>query len=388
MKKFIIIGLGALLLVGAIFFVIQSGKKGATASEISSAPVTVAAKNGVVSIDVDGIALVEPYAQVTLRSSVSSVVQFVAPYGSTVRSGDPVVILADTQARNDVQQAEVALAQSEVDYQKALLASDRAAEDQTAKKALLDARAISVDEYTAAEVAAKNAVLALKAAELQVRKSKLSLDAARNNVADLRIKAPFDGTVLKTYVSAGDLVAPNTAVVLFGDVSRVRLSAEVDEYDIGKIQTGQRVSISGESIGTEPIVSTVEAISPMAEVVNNISIFKVTAVVDNTENRLRPGMSSDFSIRIASDKGMVVPSKSVSTVRGRSYIDVLENGEIVKKRVVAGADDGINTAILEGLEEGALVVVQGAAPAATVPAAATAEKSVLPITVPGTGGTK
>ena len=110
--------------------------------------------------------------------------------------------------------------------------------------------------------------------------------------------------------------------------------------------------------------------------------------MQNEEGLLRPGMSADFSILIKSDKGLVVPSKTVSTVRGRSYLDVLENGEAVKKRVEIGANDGLNLVVLSGIEEGELVIIPGAVPVSVnvAPAASpTAEKSVLPITIPGSG---
>ncbi len=387
MRK-IIIGAAALLAVAGAVWYFMARSRPAAEVAVATGPVTVSAKTGVVIIDVDGIAVVEPLSQVTLRSPAVSVLRSVAPAGSRVSAGGVVAALDDAQSRNDLGQAEFGLSQAEVDYRRAKLAAERAEKDRGDQKVLLDAKALSPGDYTLAEEAALNAQLALEAADLKVRQATLSLDRARRDLAALRVKAPFDGTVLKTYVAAGDLVAPNSAIALFGDLSRVRLNAEVDEYDIGKVAAGMNVAISGESIGAEPLAATVDAISPMAEVVNNISIFQVSAVVDNSAGRLLPGMSADFSIRIASDKGLVVPSKCVATVRSRSYVDVLENGETVKKRVSKGADDGANTVILEGLEEGAAVIVPGAVPAQAAAAAATGEKSVLPITVPGSGGTK
>ncbi len=388
MKK-ILIAVFAVAAVAAVVLFLVMKNKPETAAPEAAGPVTVLAKNGVVTIDVDGISVVEPVSVVTLRSPSSSVVRSVSAAGTRLSAGEPVLVLDDTQSRNDLGQAEFALSQAEIDYKKAELALQRSEKDRQDKKTLLDGKAISSGEYTLAEESAFNARLALDSAEVKVRQARLVLDKTRSDLASLRIKAPFDGTVLKLYVGAGDLVSPNTATALFGDVSRVRLSAEVDEYDIGRITVGQSVSISGESIGADPLFSKVESVSPMAEVVNNISIFQVTALAENAEGRLRPGMSADFSIRIASDKGLVVPSKCVSTVRGRSYADVLENGEIVKKRIVTGADDGINVVVLEGLVEDAAVVVPGAVRSAAVPAAAASgEKSVLPITVPGSGGTK
>jgi RND family efflux transporter MFP subunit len=390
MKKLLIAIIILAAAGGAAWFYLSPDKaKTAAAAAAAAGPVTVEARKGTVSVVVEGAAIVEPYRQVTLRSPASSVLTGVARSGEKFDQGGIVASLDDAVLRNALGQAEILLAQAEVDAQRAKLAAERAAKDVRDKKTLLDNRALSPDQYAAAEEAVRNADLALEAANLKVKQTRLSVDRSRRDLTETRIRAPFAGTVLKTYVSAGDLVSANAQVALFGDISRLRLIAEVDEFDIGKISIGQTVTIGGDSVGPDPIRSKVENISPMAEIVNNISIFEVSAIVNNTEGKLRPGMSADFSILIKSDKGIVVPAKSVSTVRGRSYIEVIENGETVKKRVEIGADDGINIVILEGLDEGAAVVIPGAVPVSAAPQpAASGEKSVLPITIPGAGGSK
>ena len=388
MKKLFIVIL-IIAAAGGVAWFSLSKDKSETAAVASAGPVTVEAKKGSVSVVVEGAAIVEPYQQVTLRSPASSMLTRVARGGESFDRNGIVASLDDTVLRNTLAQAELLLAQAEVDARRAKLASERAAKDVRDKKTLLDNRALSPDQYAVAEEAARNADLALEAAELKVKQSRLSVDRARKELKETMIRAPFPGTVLKTFVAPGDLVSANAPIALFGDISRLRLIAEVDEFDIGKISLGQIVTIGGDSVGPEPIRSKVESISPMAEIVNNISIFEVSALVNNTEGKLRPGMSADFSILIKSDKGLVVPAKSISTVRGRSYINVLENGEIVKKRVEIGANDGINIVVLEGIEEGAQVVVPGAVPAsAAAQPAASGEKSVLPITIPGAGGSR
>lgn len=388
MKKLFIVIL-IIAAAGGVAWFSLSKDKSETAAVASAGPVTVEAKKGSVSVVVEGAAIVEPYQQVTLRSPASSMLTRVARGGESFDRNGIVASLDDTVLRNTLAQAELLLAQAEVDARRAKLASERAAKDVRDKKTLLDNRALSPDQYAVAEEAARNADLALEAAELKVKQSRLSVDRARKELTETMIRAPFPGTVLKTFVAPGDLVSANAPLALFGDISRLRLIAEVDEFDIGKISLGQIVTIGGDSVGPEPIRSKVESISPMAEIVNNISIFEVSALVNNTEGKLRPGMSADFSILIKSDKGLVVPAKSISTVRGRSYINVLENGEIVKKRVEIGANDGINIVVLEGIEEGAQVVVPGAVPAsAAAQPAASGEKSVLPITIPGAGGSR
>ncbi len=392
MKK-IVIALVIIAVVGTAAYFAFFSKKPETLAAVATGPVTVEAKNGTISVVVEGAAVVEAYQQITLRTSGSAVLLTVKKSGQQVAKDGIVATLDDSVSRNNLSQAELNLSQAELDVSKSKLALQRSRKDAADTKILVENKAASQDKLLLAEEALRNAEIALETAEIKVQMAKLALDKAKREVQDAVVRAPFAGTVLKSFAEEGDLLSGNSPIALFGDVSRLRLSAEVDEFDIGKITIGRPVTISGDAVGEESIRSVVESISPIAEIVNNISIFTVSAVIGNEEGKLRPGMSADFSILISSDKGLVVPSKSVSSVRGRSYLEVMENGEVVKKRVETGADDGINLVVLSGIEEGAQVVVPGAipvaAPATPAPAAgSTTEKSVLPITIPGSGGTK
>jgi HlyD family secretion protein len=60
-----------------------------------------------------------------------------------------------------------------------------------------------------------------------------------------RIRAPIAGTVLQISAKVGELVAasPEQPLVVMGDMSILRVRAEVDEQDVGKIKMGQRVFV-------------------------------------------------------------------------------------------------------------------------------------------------
>jgi len=389
MKKILLALLIIAVLGTTVWVIAQSNKVKPVAEE--AGPQTSIAKKGSVSVAVEGAAIVEAYQQVTLRSSGAALLTSILRSGQRVNQNGVVARLDDSLSRSNRTQAELALSQAELEAQKAKLAAERSRKDAADTKALLESRAASPEKLVLAEENVKNAEIAYDTAAIKVRMAQLVLEKASREVQDAVVKAPFTGTVLRTYTEAGDLLSPNAQIALFGDLSRLRLSAEVDEFDIGKIAIGQQVTISGDSIGEDAIRSTVESISPIAQIVNNISIFTVSAVVANEDGKLRPGMSADFSILIKSDKGLVVPAKSVSTVRGRSYIEVLVNGVVEKKRIEIGANDGINLVVLSGIDEGNEVIIPGAAPvgvSSTPAASATTAKSVLPITIPGSGGSK
>ena len=129
----------------------------------------------------------------------------------------------------------------------------------------------------------------------------MTLESARREQQAALVRAPFSGVVLSTELNPGDLISKGGVLLELADVARVRLRAEVDEFDIPKVEPGQAVSVTSEALGDTTLRSKVERISPAAEVVNNISIFTVSTVLTNEDGRLMPGMSADLSILISSD---------------------------------------------------------------------------------------
>ena len=79
-----------------------------------------------------------------------------------------------------------------------------------------------------------------------------------------RIRAPVDGTVLKINVRAGEVVTPSPAqsVVLFGDVSSLRVRAEVDERDVANVTIGQKVTIRSDAFEGQDFSGTVSEVFP------------------------------------------------------------------------------------------------------------------------------
>jgi len=183
------------------------------------------------------------------------------------------------------------------------------------------------------------------------------------------------------------VVSANSQVAVLADVSRLLFRAEVDEYDIGKLRPNMPATVSVPALGNQEFRARVEVISPIAEIVSNISIFKVSVYVDNSEGLLRPGMSADLTFTVSNDRGLVVPLKAVTEVRGRAYVDVYsEDAEAETRRVETGASDGRNIIIREGLSAGEKVIVPGVPVISTTAAKTSSGTSIIPISVPGTGG--
>ncbi|MDA3940545.1 MAG: efflux RND transporter periplasmic adaptor subunit [Spirochaetia bacterium] len=347
---------------------------------------TIEAVPGSVSIKVEGPSIIEPYQTRTIRSFLDGIITMTVAEGDPVEEGEILISLDGSDMRIAVEQAKINLSKAELNRNRnrtTLKNEEKSLQDTTQ---LFNSGAVSGDQVNKAKLAVDTALFNLNSSNLDVSQAALILDIARKNLDNIHIKAPYSGIVLSTSVIPGDMISQGTALLLFVDLSKVRLKAEVDEFDIGKVQKGQKVTITSDSLGDEKLGSKVERVSPGAEVINNISIFTVSTVLNNEEGKLKPGMSADLSILISADKGLLVPSKAVTSIRTRSYVKVYTGEEVETRKVTVGADDGRNIVVLEGLNEGDLVIIPSV-PGFQLPTTSSSSSgtSVIPVQIPGSG---
>ncbi len=79
-------------------------------------------------------------------------------------------------------------------------------------------------------------------------------------IAKRRIVAPIDGVVIVRHVDAGESIDARAAIVTIADLARVRVEAEVDEYDAGRLVIGSAVGVTAEGFDGRRWRGTVEEI--------------------------------------------------------------------------------------------------------------------------------
>lgn len=149
--------------------------------------------------------------------------------------------------------------------------------------------------------APSSAESAVSAARTEVRMAEALLDKTR-------IRAPQSGTVLQVNAKTGEIVAPSpeAPLVVMGDMSSIRVKAEVDEGDISKITTGQKVFVRSLSFPGKEFEGTVASLAPTLaqprigprgpKRPNDVEVREVTIDLDSA-SPLLPGMRVDAFFR-------------------------------------------------------------------------------------------
>jgi HlyD family secretion protein len=138
-----------------------------------------------------------------------------------------------------------------------------------------------------------------------------ALQAARSDVAvaealleKTRIRAPVAGNVLQLPAKAGEMVSPSPeqSLVVLGDMSVVRLKAEVDEIDVSKIKTGGKVTVKSNAYPGKEFEGTVAELAPTltspqfslrgARRPTDVEVLEVTVDLEGNPPLL-PGMRAD-----------------------------------------------------------------------------------------------
>lgn len=358
-----------------------------TASVAEAAP-TVPVVVGTVNVSVEAVSVAEPAATASLRNKSAGYIRFIAAEGTRVKFGEAVVVFDDADFVKARDQAELTSRQAGVALERSRATEAKARTDLGTRQALFQDKAATQEQVDAAKEALLAAQFGTRTAELTYEQAHLSIEQAKRDWAEATLRASIAGTMSRPALAAGDFAPTNSALGAILDTTKILFRAEVDEYDIGKLREGLAATVKVPALGDAVFRAKIDAISPAADVINSISVFRVSIVVDNTDGKLRPGMSADITILVSNEKGLLVPLKAVTTVRSRSYVDVSVPGGVVdSRRVSLGSNDGRNVVVTEGLEAGEAVLLPGAPmPVKVVPAAPPTGTSILPITVPGSGG--
>lgn len=143
---------------------------------------------------------------------------------------------------------------------------------------------------------------------------------------DCTVEAPFSGVISAVNIEAGDTYN-GSAIVTLDDISSFEVTAQIDEYDIGKIEKGQKVIIKTNATGDEELEGTVKIVSPKASGSGSEVTYTVIISVDTPNEMLRMDMTAKLSIILESKENVLtVPYEAVQEdANGNYYVEVVDS---------------------------------------------------------------
>ncbi len=264
---------------------------------------TVRVDRGNVTMTVAATGAISAVTTVQVGSQVSGIIaKLYADFNSRVKKGQLLAELDPTPFEQTIAQRRADLEKAQVDAGNAKVAFGR-------QQKLQQQGLASQADYDNAKAAADAAVA-------QVDLARAALAQAETNLTYSKIVSPIDGVVVNRAYDVGQTVAASfqapTLFTIAQDLTKMQVQADVDESDIGRVKIGEPVHFTVDAYPDRVFQAKVSQIRLNATVNQNVVTYPVIVAVDNPDEKLRPSMTANITIDVATDKDVLrVPNAAL-----------------------------------------------------------------------------
>jgi membrane fusion protein (multidrug efflux system) len=186
----------------------------------------------------------------------------------------------------------------------------------------------------------------------QVREQEARVTAQQKRIADLSLKSPIDGVVLRRDGEVGEIAGTSTNQELLwvGRPKPLQVVADINEDDIGKVTAGQKVLLRHEGNFDRPLTASVARVTPKGD--PETKTFRAYLRLPD-ETPLMIGMSVEANIitRETAD-AILVPAEAVADDR----IQLVSDGRVTTRKVQIGIRGAQAIEVRQGIAAGDIVV--------------------------------
>lgn len=266
---------------------------------------------------VEAIGTLSPIRTVEVGAEISGrVEQVLVEPNQRVKKGDVLAVLDTTQLRLTQSQASANMQMSMSAVQTAQASLKEIEQRVTRARALMERELVSAQELETLEATLLRANAELQSARSRVRVTEAEREHAKTNLTKANILSPIDGIVLTRLVEPGQTVAAAfQAPVLFKiaeNLEQLELKVDVDESDVGQVREGQAAIFRVDAFPLAQFSAVIRRVNLGSKVVQNVVMYEAVLAVNNTDGRLRPGMTATATITTSSREGVLcVPNAAL-----------------------------------------------------------------------------
>ena len=363
---------------------------------------------GEISESITATGTIEPVTEAEVGTQVSGIIDKIyADYNSVVTKGQLIAEMDRVTLQSEVasQRAAYNGAKAEYEYQR---------KNYERNRGLHEKQLISDTDY-------EQSVYNYEKAKSSYESSQASLAKAERNLSYATITSPIDGVVINRAVEEGQTVASGfetpTLFTIAADLTQMQVVADVDEADIGGVKDGQRVTFSVDAYPNDTFEGVVTQIrlgedsstsSGSSGTSGTVVTYEVVISAPNPDLKLKPRLTANVTIytldrknvlsvparalRFTPEKPLIGENDIVKDCESEHKLWTREGNTFIAHPVTVGISNGVNTEIVNGIDEGATVVTEatigrmpGEGPTADMPQEPSGEKSPF---MPGPPGSK
>ena len=295
---------------------------------------TLALRNMSGYVEANGTLEVPPQNEAAITTVVgANVVSIEVIEGDKVNKGQVVAYLSHPN-----------IIQAQTDYLNAYSNSELAKKNYERQQKLYDAGVGSGANFQKAEAEYQASKAMVNGLEAQLRILNVNTTSVRNGTISQRIalRSPIEGFVQKVEVKTGQYVEPQTELFEIVNTHHVHADLMVFEKDVHKVQKGQRVNFTVQSIPDAELIAEIYSVSKTFE--DNPKAVHVHAEIENKKGNLIPGMYIQGKIQVDNTQTKALPESAIIKEGERYYVFSVEkeNDDWSFKpiEVVLGTKDG------------------------------------------------
>lgn len=323
--------LGSLIAIAAI----TGCSKNQAAERFTPPPMPVeqaAVVEATVTDRLEAVGTIDAIDAITVVSEIDALVRDLPFHeGASIRQGDLIAQLDDTQLQAQLSRAEAVRDQKKITY-------DRI-------ESLADKGAVAPQELD-------DATAALKIAEAELGMIKAQLDKTR-------IVASFSGMVGSRRVSPGAFVRIGNAITDLTQLSELKVTFAAPERYYPLLKVKSPVTVTTTAFPGVEFKGTIEVIEPVVDKATRS--VRIIAHVNNPDLRLRPGMSANVSAALSSrQNALMIPDEAIFAEGSRTLVFAVNpDSTVTRVPVELGARQSRLVEVLNGLKPGMNVVQAG-----------------------------
>lgn len=326
---------------------------------------------------------------VVVSSQISGIVKSVhVDFNDVVKKDQVLAELDASSLEAQKQQAKATLATAQAQYSRAKVRVEDAERQVKRADELAAKDLISKAEREGAQSAFSSAKADLDSAAAQISEAQAALKLADLSLTRTKILSPIDGVIINRRVDPGQTVAASlSAPELFTiaqDLKKMRVIAEVDEADVGKLKEQMEAIFNVDAFPGEDFKGKIIQIRYSPSVAGGVVTYAAVIEVDNQDLKLRPGMTANVDIVSQKKENvLLVPNAALrfippenalkeketppkdgerkepkpGTSRGKVYVQ--EGDKLRPVQVILGISDDKYSELLEGeLKENDVLVTE------------------------------
>lgn len=360
-NSLIIVLVVAVLVGGGVFAWKKFAPQQQAESSAKARPTTAIAEKRDIKFFVNVAGDIGPAEQVSVRPEVNGKIDSLpVDIGDSVKKDQILFTLDDKDLQTERSQRVTEIEGAKLSLKGAQVSLDQAKRNFDRAQELFEGKLISQEVFESAKTEHEQAKNQVDLAQNSLSRANTALAQVDERLTKTKIKAPFDCTILTRPVSVGQAVSGSggfnsgTEVLTIANLDEMVINAHVNQVDVTRLFINQAVDIQIDSVPGLKITGVVDRLAPQATIKNGIKGFACRIQLKAPDKRVRPGMTANISIPVASAENVVaVPLSAVFTEQGERFVYVKkDDGSMERTPVQIGVSDFFFAEVSKGLNGG------------------------------------